>query len=100
MPHAPLGILDIPLVTGNDMNMGMPDTLPGRRPYVNTDVIAIRAEFLVQQLALLCYQRHAGVDFFRRQVEKAGHMPFRNHQGMTRAHRVSITRAVRKLVIQ
>ena len=100
MPHAPLGIIDITLVAGNDVNMDMEDTLPGRRPNINADVVAIGFELLVQQAALLGYKLHAGVDLFGRQVEKAGDMTTRDDQRMTRAHRVAITRAVRKFITQ
>lgn len=100
MPYPPLGVLNIPLVAGNDVNMDMKNTLPGRRAYIDADIVAIRAELLIQQLALLGYQRHTGIDLLRRQVEKTGHMPLRDDQGMPRAHRVGITRAERKFTIQ
>lgn len=100
MPHASLGIIHIALVAGNDVNMDMEDTLPGRRPNINADVVAVGLELLVQQLALLGDKSHAGVDLFGRQVEKAGDMATRDDQRMTRAHRVAITRAVRKFVTQ
>lgn len=100
MPHPPLGILNITLVAGNDVNMDMQDTLPSRRPHVNTDIVAIRLEFLVQQLALLGYQLHAGVDLLRRQVEKASDMAARDDYGMTRTHRVGVARAISKFILQ
>ena len=101
MPHTPLGILDIPLVTGNDVNMGMQDTLPGRRPYVNADVVAIGIKLLVQHLALLSYQRHTGGNLFGRQLEKARNMAFRDNHRMTRAHReIGISRTISKFVLQ
>ncbi len=55
MPHAPLRIIDITLVAGNDVNMDMEDTLPGRRPNINADVVAVGFELLVQQPVLLGY---------------------------------------------
>ena len=100
MPHAPLGIIDITLVAGNDVNMDMQDTLPGRRPNINADVVAVGIKFLVQQAALLGYKRHAGVYLFGRQVEKAGDVTTRDNQRMPRAHCVAITRAVRKFITQ
>lgn len=100
MPHAPLGVLDITLVAGNDVNMGMQDTLAGRWPYIDADIIAIRPEFLVQKLTLLGNQGHAGVDFFGRQVKKAGDMALRDDQGMPRAHREAVTGTVGKLRFQ
>ena len=98
MPYAPLGVLDITLVTGNDVNMNMEDTLPSRRPNIYADVVAVRLELLVQQLAFLNYKRHASVDLFGCQVEKAGDMTTRDDHRMPRADRVAITRAVRKFV--
>ncbi len=100
MSHAALGVLDIALVAGNEVNMDMHDALPGRRPHVDADIVAIRLELCVQQAALLGDQVHAGLDLFGRQLEKAGDMTARDNQGMTRAHRVAITRAVRKFVFQ
>lgn len=100
MPHTALGIFNITLITGNDVNMDMEDTLPSRRTYVNTDVVAVGFKLFVQQLSLLVYQRHAGVDLFGSQLKKAGNMATRDDHRMTRAHRVRIARAVRQLVIQ
>lgn len=47
MPHPPLGILNITLVAGNNVDMDMKDTLPGRRPHVYADIVAIRVKFLI-----------------------------------------------------
>ncbi len=88
MPHTALGIFNITLITGNDVNMHMEDTLPSRRPYVNADVVAVWFKLFVQQLSLLVYQRHAGVDLFWCQLKKAGNMATRDDHRMTRAHRV------------
>ena len=100
MPHTALGIFNITLITGNDVDMDMEDTLSSRRTYVNTDVVAVGFKLFVQQLSLLVYQRHAGVDLFGGQLKKAGNMATRDDHRMTRAHRVRIARAVRQLVIQ
>ena len=100
MAHAALGIFDIAQVARNEVNMDMEYTLPGRRAYVNADIVSIRLEFFVQSRALLGYQPHAGIDFCGRQVEKAGYMPTWDNQGMARAHRVGITRAVSKFTLQ
>jgi hypothetical protein len=100
MPHTALGIFDIALITGNDVNMDMEDTLPSRRTYVNTDVVAVGFELFVQQLPLLVYQRHAGADLFGSQLKEAGNMATRDDHRMAGAHRVRIARAVRQLVIQ
>lgn len=100
MPHTALGIFNITLTTGNDVNMDMEDTLSSRWTYVNTDVVAVGFEFFVQQLSLLVYQRHAGVDLFGSQLKKAGNMATRDDHRMTRAHWVRIARAVRQLVMQ
>ena len=100
MAHAALGILDITLVARNEVNMDMENTLPGRRPYVNADIVTIRLEFLVQSRALLSDQTHAGIDLFRRQVEKAGYMATWDNQGMAGAHRVGVSRTVSKFTFQ
>ena len=100
MPHAPLGIFDITLVAGNDVNMDMEDTLPGRRPNINADVVAVGFKLFVQQLSLLVYQCHAGVDLFGCQLKKAGDMTTRDDHRVTWAHWVAITCAVRKFVSQ
>lgn len=100
MAHTALWILDITLITGNEVNMDMEYTLPGRRSYVNADIVTIRLEFLVQSHALLGDQPHAGIDLFGRQVEKAGYMAPWDNQGMARANRVGITRTVSKFMFQ
>ena len=100
MPHASLGILNITLVAGNDMNMDMVNTLPGRWPNVNAYIVAIRLEFLIQQVALLGYQLHAGINLFRRQVKKAGDMTTWNDQGMALAYPVGVEGAVSQLILQ
>ena len=100
MAHAALWILDITLVARNEVNMNMQYALPGRRSYVNADIVSIRLEFLAQSLALLGYQPHAGIDLFGRQVEKAGYMSTWDNQSMTGAHRVGITCTVSKFMLQ
>ncbi len=100
MPHAPLGVLNVPFVAGNEVDMDMEDTLPGRRSHVNADIVTIRLEFLIQSRALLGDQPHAGIDLFGRQVEKAGDMATRDDQGMARAHCIGITRTVSKFMLQ
>ena len=99
MPHAPLGVLNITFVSGDEVNMDMEDTLSSRRPYVNSDVITVRLELLIQPRAFNGNQLHASVDFFRGQVEKAGDMTARDDQSMSRTHRVAVTGAVRKLML-
>ena len=100
MPHAPLGIIDITLVAGNDVNMDMKNTLFGRRANIHANVVAVGLELLVQQPALLGYKLHAGVDLFGCQLKKAGDMATRDDHRVTRAHRVRIARAVRQFVTQ
>ncbi len=100
MPHAPLGILNVSLVAGYDVNMDMKYALPGRWPHIDADIVAIRFEFPVQQLALLVYQVHAGIDLLRRQVEKASDMSTRNDHSMPRAHRVGIAGTISKFILQ
>ena len=65
VPYTSLGILNITLVTGNDVNMDMEDTLLGRRPHVYADIVTAGVELRVQQAALLGDQLHAGPDLFR-----------------------------------
>ena len=77
MPHAPLGILDIPRVAGNDVNMDVVDTLPGRRPDIHPDVVAVGAELFIEELFFLINQVHASCHLFGRQVEEAGDMALR-----------------------
>ena len=100
MAYAPLRIFDITLVAWNEVNMDMEDTLTCRRSYVNADIVTIRLEFLVQSPALLSDQPHAGIDFFWRQVEKAGHMATRDNQCVARARRIGISCTVRKFMLQ
>jgi len=100
MPNAPLGVLNITLVAGNDVNVHMENTLPSRRPYVNADVVTIGTKLLVQRRALLGYQLHAGIDLFGRQLKKTGDMATRDDHRMAWAHPIGITSTVRKLIIQ
>ena len=78
MPHPSLGILNVPLVAGNEVNMDMEDALPGCGPHIDTDVVAIRLELLVDAFFFLFDESHAGSHFFRCQVEKTGDMPARD----------------------
>ena len=100
MPHSPLGILNVAFVAGDDVNMDMEDALSGRRSDIDADIVAIRLEFLVQSHALLGDQPHAGIDLFRRQVEKAGDMPTWDDQGVPRTHRVGVKSTVCKFMLQ
>ena len=72
MPHAPLGIFNVPFVAGDDVNMDMENALPGRWSDIDADIVAIRIEFLVNEFFFLFDEAHTGSHFFRRQVEKAG----------------------------
>jgi hypothetical protein len=93
MPHSPLGVLNISLVTGDDVNMDMQDTLASCRSYINPDIITIRIKLLINKV-------HTGCDFILRQVKNLSNMAFRNYHSMPRAHRVAITSTVRKLIIE
>lgn len=86
MPYTTLWILNITLITWNDVNVNMEDALPGGRPNVDADVVAVRFKLFAQQLLLLVDQRHAGVDLFGRQFEKAGNMTMRYDQRMPWTH--------------
>lgn len=99
MPHASLGILNIPFVAGNEVKMDMKDTLPGRGSHIDADVVAIRMKLLVDVFFFLVDESHAGSHFFRRQVEKAGDMPTRDDQGVPRARRIGITRTEGKFML-
>ena len=74
MPHPALGVLNIPFVAGNDVDMDMENTLSGRWPHINADIVAIRAKLFIYEFFFLCNEVHAGVDLFRRQVEKTNDM--------------------------
>lgn len=100
MPYASLGILHIALVAGNDVNVHMKDTLSGCRPHVNTDVVAVGIELLVDALFFLVNQLHASGHLVRCQVEKAGHMAFWYDQRMARTHPVAVTGTVSKFILQ
>jgi len=82
------------------MNVRMENTLPGRRSHVNTNIVSIGIELLVQLLTLRAYQFHAGVNFFGRQIKKAGDMAAWNNQGMSRTHLVGITGTKSQLIPQ
>jgi hypothetical protein len=99
MPHPPLGILNVPLVAGDDMNMNVEDTLPGRRPHIDADIVAIRIKLLVDACLFLANEDHAGSHFFRCQVENTDDMPTRDDQGMSRACRIRIAGAVGKIML-
>ena len=100
MPHTSLGILNITLVTRYDVNVRMENTLPGRRPHVNTNIVSIGIELLVQSLALCAYQFHAGINFFGRQIKKASDMAAWNDQGMSRTHLVGIAGTKSQLILE
>ena len=100
MSHAPLGVLDIPLVTGNNVNMDMENALSGCLTDINPDIVAIRVKFRVNALFFLANQLHTGRYLVRRQVEKAGDMPLRDDQGMPRTDRIGVAGAISKFVIQ
>ena len=99
MPHPSLGILNVPFVAGNDVNMDMEDTLPGSGSHIDADVVAIRIKLLVNVFFCLFNESHAGSDFFRRQVEKAGDMPTRDDQGVPRTRWIGVTSTVDKFML-
>ena len=79
--------------------MDMEDALPGRRSDIDTDVVSIRFEFLVEEFFFLFDETHAGSHFFRRQVEKAGYMPTRDDQSVPRTRRVGVTGTESKFML-
>ena len=93
MSHAPLWILNVPFVAGDDVNMDMEDALPGRRSDIDADIVAVRIEFFVNEFFLLFNEAHTGSHFFRRQVEKTGDMPTRDNQCVSRTRWVGVTGA-------
>lgn len=99
MPYAPLGILNVPFVAGDDVNMDMKEALPGRRSDIDADIVAIRIELLVNEFFFLLNEAHTRGHFFRRQVEKAGYMPTWDDHGMPRTCRVGVTGTVNKFML-
>lgn len=99
MPHPSLGILNVPFVAGDDVNVDMVNALPGCLPDVDADVVAIRIELLIEEFFFFFEEGHAGSHFFRRQVEKAGDMPTRDDQSVPGTRRVRITRAESKFML-
>ena len=100
MPHASLRILHITGIAGNDVNMDMENTLSGRCSYIDTDIVTIGLKFLIEKFFLLAYQIHTGLNLFRRQLEKAGHVAARYYQRMSRANRKAVAGAVCEPMIQ
>ena len=99
MPHAPLGIFNVPFVAGDDVNMDMQNALSGRWSDVDADVVAIRIEFLIDEFSFLLNEAHAGSHFFRRQVEKTGYMPTRDDQSVPGTRRIGVTGAESKFML-
>ncbi len=99
MPHPSLGILYVPFVAGDDVNMDMENTLPGRGPHIDADIVAVRTELRVNARFFLLNDSHAGGHFFRRQVENAGDMATRDDQGVSRARRIRVASAVDKIML-
>ncbi len=98
MPHTPLGIFNVTLVAGDDVNVDMKNALPGRRSDIDADIVAIRFELLVKAHFFLFDEPHAGSNFFRRQVEKTGYMPTRDDQGMPGTRREGVACTVSKFM--
>ena len=99
MPHPSLGIFNVPFVAGDQVNMDMEDTLSGRRSDIDADIVAIRAELRVNARFFLLDDGHAGSHLFRRQVENAGDMPTRDHQGVSRTCRIRVAGSVDKILL-
>jgi len=99
MPHASLRFFNVPFVAGDDVNMDVKDTLPGCRSHVDADVVAVRTKLLVNEFFFLFDEAHAGGHLFRRQVEKAGDMPTRDDQSVSRTRRVGVARTESKFML-
>lgn len=99
MPYAPLGILNVPFVAGEDVNMDMKDALPGRRSDIDADIVAIRIKFLVNAFFFLFNEVHAGYNLFLRQIEKTGYMPTWYDHGVPGARRVGVAGTVSKFTL-
>lgn len=99
MPYSSLGILNVPFVAGDDVDMHMEDALSGRRSHVDADVVTVRMERFIQQFLFLLDESHAGRDFFRRQLEEAGDMPARDDQCVSRTRGVGVACTVSEFVL-
>ena len=100
MPYSPLGIFNIPLVAGNDMNMYVVNTLPGCLTNIDANIIAVGTKFLVEELLFLVDQRHTSGHLFRRQLKKTCDMALRNNHCMPRARRIGIPATIYKIMFQ
>ena len=67
--HAALGILDVPVIARDQMQMGMPDGLPACEFAIGTEIEALGRVLLDKEVAYFTCQRKAGCVFFGGGVE-------------------------------
>jgi len=78
MAYPSLGILNVSFVAWDEVDVHVKDALPSRLSRIDTDVVAVWFELLVEQFLFLFDELHAGSDFFRCQFKEAGDMATRD----------------------
>ncbi len=74
------GMLHVPIVTGDQMNMDVRDGLTCRLSHVNTHVVPVWPEISVRLCLCLPNQFKRGLSLAPGQLKKAHHVPKRNDQ--------------------
>src|SRR5437016_13941579 len=98
MPHPAARVRYISAVTRNDVNMQVPDSLPGSRADVEADVIAVGLQLSVEPtLDLVDQGQHVGPLSVSSLPPGSDH-PSRHHQNVSRADREAISNDERRTV--
>jgi hypothetical protein len=72
------------------MHMQMHHRLPGRRPRIDPNIIAIRLEARVEHRLDLVHELHQRPLLLRRRLEPGRHHPMRHDQRMPLADRIAV----------
>ena len=89
-PYSTLRIRNIAFVSRNDVHVAMKDRLASGFAYINTDIISIGMETLVNLLLDILQHDIHSLTLMVGKVEVIGDMPFGDYQCVTRRHGIAV----------
>src|SRR5437879_4894255 len=98
LPHAALGTRVVACVAGNQVHVDVEHALSAGPPDIDTDVVAVGPELLLQVLPRGEQELHAGRHLVGRQLEEVGAVTEGNDQAVAAADREAVARTVSQLI--
>jgi hypothetical protein len=98
--YSTIGLLHVPIVTGDQMNMGVGDSLTSRPAHIDAHIVSMRPKIKVQLCLCLPNQFERCFSLVLGQVEKTRRMPKGNDQQMPFGNRVMVVSDVTQEILE